>query len=167
MNGISTQGMVYIHSAPRALLPHVEWALGRLLGGPIGLDWQPQNQAPGQFRAETNFSADLNFGALASSELLGWGSLRFEIVQDAANEADGWRWAFTPSLGLFQGQLDSLGNLLVNEHRVRAIFDSATDLLEAKRLMARSLGEPWDVELEPFRFAHDEASVVWLKSVSN
>lgn len=167
MNGISTQGMVYIHSAPRALLPHVEWALGRLLGGPIGLDWQPQNQAPGQFRAETNFNADPVFGALASSELLGWGSLRFEIIQDAANEADGWRWAFTPSLGLFQGQLDSLGNLLVNEHRVHSIFDSATDLIEAKQLMAKALGEPWDVELEPFRFAHDEASVVWLKSVSN
>jgi hypothetical protein len=148
-------------------LPHVEWALGRLLGGPIGLEWQPQNQAPGQFRAETNFTADLNFGALASSELLGWGSLRFEIVQDAANEADGWRWAFTPSLGLFQGQLDSVGNLLVNEHRVRAIFDSATDLHDAKQLMARSLGEPWDLELEPFRFAHDESSVVWLKSVSS
>lgn len=167
MNAISAQGMVYIHSAPRALLPHVEWALGRLLGGPIGLLWQPQAQAAGQFRAETDFIADFDFGALASSELLGWGSLRFEIVQESVSGSESWRWAFTPSLGLFQGQLDSFGNLLVNEHRLRAVFETSPNLIEARAQISRALGEPWDDELEPFRRSHDDARVVWLRNASS
>lgn len=167
MNAYSARGMVYIHSAPRALLPHVEWALGRLLGGPIGLKWQPQAQAVGQFRAETDFTANFDFGALASSELLGWGSLRFEIIQESDSAAESSRWAFTPSLGLFQGQIDSFGNLLVNEHRLRAVFDSAPNLIEARVQISRALGEPWDEELEAFRQAHDESRVVWLRNATS
>ena len=30
-----TQGVVYIHSAPRALAPHIEWAAGGVLGMPF------------------------------------------------------------------------------------------------------------------------------------
>ena len=71
MIAIRTQGMVHIHSAPAALLPHVEWALGRLLGGPVGLQWTPQPLKPTQFRAETAWQSDPSFGAVLSSELLG------------------------------------------------------------------------------------------------
>ena len=81
MTGISAQGSVLIHSAPASLLPHVEWAIGRLLGGPAGLTWTPQPALASTFRTELEFDSSTSFGAVLASELLGWGSLRFEIIQ--------------------------------------------------------------------------------------
>ncbi len=168
MNGISAQGMVLIHSAPRALLPHVEWAIGRLLGGPTGIKWTPQPLGPGSFRAEHQWQADASFGAILASELMGWGALRFEIIQDQAPTTDGWRWAFTPRLGLFQGQMDSMGSVLLSEHRIRAMLETnGSNLLDLQSEMRNALGEPWDEELEAFRLAGADAPVIWLRSVGN
>ncbi len=165
---IRTQGMVYLHSAPAALLPHVEWALGRLLGGPVGLQWTPQPLKPAQFRAETAWHSDPSFGAVLSSELLGWGSIVFEIVQDEGGGQPGWRWAYTPSLGLFQSQIDVFGNVLVSEHRLTAIAEntgsSASDLTSQLRL---AVGAPWELELEQLRSASEDRSVIWLKTAAN
>ena len=30
---MTTRGVLYVHSAPRALCPHVEWAIAGVLGG--------------------------------------------------------------------------------------------------------------------------------------
>lgn len=178
MNGISVQGQsaadknasgtVFIHSAPAALLPHIEWALGRHLGGPIGLQWGPQPMKPGQFRTDLAWQSEPSFGALVSSELLGWGSISFEIIQEEGAGHAGWRWAFTPSLGLFQGQIDSFGNALVNEHRLGAIADSATSTIEEIRTQLRlAIGEPWDAELDQLRYPTEHSEVVWLKAAAN
>lgn len=167
MTGISAQGSVIIHSAPRALVPHIEWAIGRLLGGPIVIHWMPQPLAPSSLRANYSWQADEGFGAALASELLGWEALRFEIIQDQALQSDGWRWAYTPRLGLFQSQMDSLGSALVTEHRMRAILEEPThslDELQSKFLAA--IGQPWDDELESFRVAGADAPVIWLQSVS-
>ena len=168
MNGISAQGMVIIHSAPRALLPHVEWAIGRLLGGPTAIKWTPQPLAQGGFRAEYHWQSSESFGSVLTSELMGWGALRFEITQDQTPGVEGWRWAFTPRLGLFQGQQASMGNVLVNEHRMRAILENnPKDAAAIERELRNAMGEPWDEELENFRLAGAEAPVIWLRSVSN
>ena len=34
-----TSGVLFVHSAPKALAPHVEWALGTALGSPVTLEW--------------------------------------------------------------------------------------------------------------------------------
>ncbi len=47
-----TRGVLFVHSAPRALCPHVEWAAGGVLGVRLSLDWTPQPADPGTFRAE-------------------------------------------------------------------------------------------------------------------
>ena len=173
MNGISAQaapaeGMVFIHSAPAALLPHIEWALGRHLGGPVGLQWAPQPMKPGQFRTEQAWLSAPSFGAMLTSELLGWGSISFEIIQDERHGHAGWRWIFTPSLGLFQGQIDALGNALVNEHRLLAITDlDASNIAELRNQIRIAIGEPWDKELEKLRQASEDSPVVWLRSVAN
>ena len=36
------RGVIYIHSAPRALCPHLEWAVGRALGRAVNFDWADQ-----------------------------------------------------------------------------------------------------------------------------
>lgn len=173
MNGISThaapaQGMVFIHSAPAALMPHIEWALGRHLGGPVGLQWAAQPAKSSHFRTEHAWVAKPSFGAMLASELLGWGSISFEIIQDQAQGHPGWRWAFTPSLGLFQGQIDAMGNTLVNEHRLTALADfDVENLAELRNQMRLAIGEPWDRELEELRYASAESPVVWLRSVAN
>ena len=38
----STRGVVYIHSAPASLCPHIGWALESVLGRRMSLDWTPQ-----------------------------------------------------------------------------------------------------------------------------
>ena len=173
MDGISAQaapaeGMVFIHSAPAALLPHIEWALGRHLGGPVGLQWSPQPLKPGHFRSQHAWLSTSSFGAMLTSELLGWGSIAFEIVQDEGKGHAGWRWIFTPSLGLFQGQIDALGNALVNQHRLVAITDLDTsNLAEIRSQILLAIGEPWDRELEHLRQASDDSAVIWLRSVAN
>lgn len=173
MNGISATGadaagMVFIHSAPAALLPHVEWALGRLLGGPVGLQWTAQPLKLGHFRAELAWQAEPSFGPVASSELLGWGSIAFEIVQDEAVGHAGWRWSYTPSLGLFQAQIDSFGNVLVNEHKISALAELAgSTVADLRQQLRLAVGEPWERELEPLRQASEDFPVIWLKSVAN
>ena len=43
-----TRGVVYVHSAPLAVCPHVEWAIARVLASPVRLQWsaQPADPAP-------------------------------------------------------------------------------------------------------------------------
>ncbi|HMO12242.1 MAG TPA: DUF3145 family protein, partial [Actinotalea sp.] len=47
-----TRGVLFVHSAPRALCPHVEWAAGGVLGVRVLLDWTAQPADPGTYRAE-------------------------------------------------------------------------------------------------------------------
>ena len=41
-----TNGVVYVHSAPLAVVPHVEWAIARVLGAPVRLEWSSQPADP-------------------------------------------------------------------------------------------------------------------------
>jgi hypothetical protein len=160
MNGISAQGMVFIHSAPRALLPHLEWTIGRILGGPISPRWIPIG--PALFRTEFHWQGDTFTGAELTAELMGWKSLRFEVT------ADGYRWSFTPKLGLFHSETDEAGNLLVNEFRMKAALQIAgSNAIELQRQMRLLIGQPWDDELEAYRQQGADAPIIWLKSASN
>ena len=49
---MTTRGVLYVHSAPRALCPHVEWAVAGVLGTRVNLDWIRQPAAPGTWRSE-------------------------------------------------------------------------------------------------------------------
>ena len=42
MSGAITRGVLFVHSAPSALCPHVEWAAGGVLGMRLSLDWTAQ-----------------------------------------------------------------------------------------------------------------------------
>ena len=39
-----------MHSCPKALVPHVEWALAREVGKVVKLDWEPQPLMPTMMR---------------------------------------------------------------------------------------------------------------------
>lgn len=48
----SARGVVFIHSCARAVSAHVEWALARVFGTEVHIDWADQPIAPGMVRAE-------------------------------------------------------------------------------------------------------------------
>lgn len=164
MTGRTTRGVLFVHSVPPALCPHVEWAAGNALGREVRLEWTPQSAAPGMVRAELSWAGDDGAGARLASALRGWEHLRYEVTQDPTPESDGSRWAHTPELGIFHYQTDLAGNVVVPEDRIRAAMGagSHTEMLEALDL---ALGKAWDDDLEPFRYAGAGAPVRWLHRV--
>lgn len=159
-------GVVFIHSAPRALCPHVEWAAGRALGHAISFEWRPQPALKGAQRGEYYWDGPAGTGAAIASALRGWEHLRYEVTEDPSLGHDGARWMHTPDLGIFFAQTDTVGNMVIPEDRVRFAMESAgSDAFELHRELRLALGQAWDDELEPFRLATEGNSVVWLHAV--
>ena len=72
MSGAITRGVLFVHSAPRALCPHIEWAAGGVLGVRVSMDWTDQPAAPGLFRAEVSWQGPAGTGPRLTSALRGW-----------------------------------------------------------------------------------------------
>ncbi len=166
MSGVITRGVLFVHSAPRALTPHVEWAAGGALGVRVCLDWTPQPAAPGMSRAELSWQAGQGTGAQLTSALRGWAHLRYEVTEEPSAGVDGGRWSHTPELGIFHAVTDVHGNVVVPEDRIRAAVQAgATAAALLRDELDLALGSAWDDELEPFRYAGDGAPVRWLHRV--
>jgi hypothetical protein len=164
---VTTRGVVYIHAAPPALCPHVEWAISGVLGVRVALDWTPQPASPGTMRAELSWQATAGTSAGLASALRDWAHLRFEVTEEPSGSAEGERYSSTPALGLFHATTGVHGDILIREDRLRAAVaraaaDPATSLNRELDLL---LGTAWDAELEPFRYAGDGAPVRWLHQV--
>ena len=114
-----TRGVLFVHSCPRALCPHIEWAAQTVLDHPVTMEWTPQPAQAETFRAELSWAAPVGTGARLASALRGWEHLRYEITEDATAITDGGRWSYTPELGIFHAQTDVLGNVVIPEERVR------------------------------------------------
>jgi hypothetical protein len=164
---VATRGVVYVHSAPPALCPHVEWAVGGVLDQRVTFDWTPQPAAPGSLRAELSWQADPGTGSRLASALRDWVQLRFEVTEEPSAGAEGERWSSTPTLGLYHATTGVHGDIVVREDRLRAALaraaaDPATDVV---RELQGLLGKDWDDELETFRHAGEGAPVRWLHQV--
>lgn len=163
---VTTRGALYVHSAPRALCPHVEWAVAGVLGARVKLDWIRQPASPGTWRAEFSWQGDPGTASKLASALRGWHLLRFEVTAEPCAAAEGERYSSTPELGIFHAVTGMHGDILIPEDRLRAAVGRASrgeSELEAE--IAKLLGKPWDDELEPFRYAGEGAPVRWLHQV--
>jgi hypothetical protein len=161
-----TRGVLFVHSAPRALCPHVEWAAGGALGLRLSLDWIEQPAAPGLLRTELSWQGPQGTGAALTSSLRGWDHLRYEVTEEPSPGADGARWSHTPDLGIFHAVTDVHGNIVVPEDRIRAaVAVAGTDAHRLGGELDLALGRAWDDELEPFRCAGEGAPVRWLHRV--
>ncbi|MDN5558178.1 MAG: DUF3145 domain-containing protein [Ruaniaceae bacterium] len=165
MSGAFTRGVVFVHSAPRALCPHIEWAVGTVLDQRVTLDWTLQPAVAGMVRAEHSWIGPVGTGPRLASALRGWTHLRYEITEDATAISDGGRWSHTPELGIFHAQTDTHGNVVIPENRVRAALEHAHDAARMRRELDLALGQAWDDELEPFRYAGAGAPIKWLHRV--
>ncbi len=164
MSGATTRGVLFVHSAPRALCPHIEWAAGGVLGVRLSLDWIDQPAARSMLRTEFSWQAPAGTGAQLASALRGWAHLRFEVTEEPAPGVDGGRWSHTPDLGIFHAVTDVHGNVVVPEDRIRAAMQAGEPAVVMAELDL-ALGRAWDEELEPFRYAGDGAPVRWLHRV--
>jgi hypothetical protein len=107
----------------------------------------------------------VGLGSRLTSALRGWTHLRYEVTEEPSRGADGARWSHTPDLGIFHAVTDVHGNVLVPEDRVRAVMAHAADPERMRRELDLALGQAWDGELEPFRYAGAGAPVRWLHRV--
>ena len=167
MPRVMTRGVVFIHSTPAALCPHIIWALESALAHPVKMEWTRQTLGPTLMRAELTWTGEAGSGAKVASALRGWDGLRFEVTEEPSPGSDGSRWSHTPSLGIHHTWTSAGGDAVVNEDRLRAAIsiskgDSAILAQEIDLL----LGRAWDNELEPFRYAGDGDCVRWLHKVS-
>jgi len=165
MRGTYTRGVLFVHSTPPALCPHIEWAVGTALGQEVHLQWTDQPAAPGMVRSEFSWAGTTGSGARLASALRGWEHLRYEVTEEATAQSDGGRWSHTPALGIFHAQMDTVGNTVVPEDRVRAALENAGDETSLREMLDLALGQAWDEELEPFRYAGAGAPVRWLHRV--
>ncbi len=162
----AARGVFFVHSAPSALCPHIEWAVGGVLGAPVNLDWTPQPAQAGTYRAEFSWTGTVGSGAAITSALKGWDHLRFEVTEEPTSASEGARFSYTPKLGVFHAVTGLHGDILIPEDRlkaavVKAALGDTTLMLEIDKL----LGKPWDDELETFRYAGEGAPVRWLHQV--
>jgi len=157
---------MYVHSAPSALCPHVEWAVGGVLGMSVSFDWTVQPAQTSTHRTEYSWVGESGTASAIASALRGWNHLRFEITEEPTTGTEGARFSYTPDLGIFHAVTGIHGDIMIPEDRlkaavVKAALGDTTLLLEIDKL----LGKPWDDELETFRHAGDGAAVRWLHQV--
>ncbi len=166
MEAQTARGVLYVHSAPKALCSHIEWGVGRVLGVPARMQWNAQPIMSGAQRAEYQWEGRPGDAAAIASTLRGWMHLRFEVTEEASEGRDPGRWMHTPELGIFYSQCDAAGNAVVPEDRIRYAMElAAGNASELHRELRLALGQAWDDELEPFRTAGDNSPVVWMHRV--
>jgi len=162
----TTRGVLFVHSAPSALCPHVEWAVGGAFGMPVRLEWIPQPVERSTYRAEYAWTGPTGTAARLASALKGWQRIRFEVTEERTSATEAERYSYTPALGVFHAQTGVHGDILVAEDRIRsAMLSARTGGPDLDSALDQLLGRPWDCELEPFRYAGDSAPVRWLHEV--
>jgi hypothetical protein len=147
-----SEGLVFIHLAPSALLNHVEWTISGISGNPTKINWIPNESTIPSFRGVCKVSGSADWAETLASAFMNLKQLSFEVIRHAGAEGIGARWSFTPGLGMFHCATDQLGNLVVNENQLRLAMERAgSNALKLQAEIRKLLGQAWDDELEPFR----------------
>lgn len=160
-----TRGVVYVHSTPLAVCPHVEWAIARVLGTPVRLEWAAQPVEPGARRAEYVWSGQPGTGGDLAAALRQWPMLRFEVTEEPSPGFDGERIMHVPSRGLFRATASANGDIMIAEDRLRTLVAAAKGYEALAHSLERELGSAWDAELEPYRHAGEGSPVGLLTRV--
>jgi len=162
--------VLYVHSTPSALCPHIEWAAGGALGTAVSMAWTPQGAQAGHYRAELSWTCEPGTAAAIASALRGWNHLRFEVTEEPTASGqggtEGARFSYTPSLGIFHAVTGIHGDIMIPEDRLKAaVVKASLGDTTLNNEIDKLLGKPWDDELETFRHAGDGAPVRWLHQV--
>jgi hypothetical protein len=151
--------------APLAVVPHVEWAISRVLGSPARLHWSPQPVDRSR-RAECNWSGRPGTATEFVAALRSWPMLRFEVTEEPGPGFDGERFMHVPGRGVFRAAMSVTGDLLITEDQVRGVLATARGSEAIAHALEHLLGTAWDAELEPYRPAGEGAPATRLTQVS-
>ncbi|MGO4202023.1 DUF3145 domain-containing protein [Rhodococcus sp. TAF43] len=157
----ATTGVIYVHSSPAAVCPHVEWALTSILDARANLRWTAQPAVGGTLRATCDWSGPVGTGSRLAAGLRAWPLLYFEVTENPSDGVDGERFSHVPGLGLWRGSTSANGDVVVGEMRLRALLAKGADGFAAA--VEHALGTPWDEVLEPYRSGGEGAEVTWLR----
>ncbi len=160
-----TRGVIYVHSSPLAVCSHVEWAVARVLGAPVRLEWTAQPVEPAARRAQCSWTGAPGTGGELAAALRQWPMVRFEVTEDPSPGVDGERYMHVPGRGLFHAATSANGDIMLSEDRLRALVASARGYDTLAHTLEKALGAPWDAELEPYRHAADGAPMTLLTRV--
>lgn len=165
---MQTRGVIYIHSSPLAVCPHVEWAIGRVLDGSVTvkLGWNQQDAERGTMRAERAWTGYAGMGAEFAKALAQWPMLRFEVTEDPSAGVDGERIMHVPGRGVHRVAMSAGGDIMIAEDRIRALLATTTSAEALRGGLDQLLGLDWDRELEPYRQAAGGTEQSWLSQVS-
>jgi len=157
------RGEMKIYSCPKSICVHVDWALSDIFQSKIELDWKPQQIATGAFSANLSWLGPIGLSSRIVSILNKWPKLRLEVFQDSNGKVSGERYAVAPNLGIFRADINSLGETIVTETRLRSALERTRIENEPFEVeLAFLLGTPWDEDLEPFRRSHQGSIVKWI-----
>lgn len=147
------RGRLCIYSVPAALRNHVEWAilqniqvsnLNNLKELWVAVD-------VGQFGLEIQWHSEISTAPKLVNALKIWKLIRFEVSEFNAEGSVLYR--ATPDLGIHQANIDSLGNVILAESKIKSCIESSYSQQKLISNLESALGVAWDTELEPFRIA--------------
>ncbi|MFI5911526.1 DUF3145 domain-containing protein [Dactylosporangium sp. NPDC051541] len=160
-----TRGVIYVHSTPLAVSSHVEWAIARVLGAPVRLEWTVQPVEPSARRAQCSWTGATGTGGELAAALRQWPMIRFEVTEEPSPGVDGERFMQVPGRGLFRASTSANGDIVLSEDRLRSLLAGARGYEAMAHALEKALGAAWDVELEPYRHAGDGAPMTLLTRV--
>jgi hypothetical protein len=149
---------VALHACPTALQARIE-ALFNDLG--LSLSWAKQGLVAGHDSAEVTLRIGEEQAIELASNIYALGAIYFDMNQRQGKF--GLLFMGVPGLGVFRGELNESGSILLSEDRINQMVElSSGNHREFMRLLRVSLGQSWDDIMEPFRGAKYSNNVVLL-----
>jgi hypothetical protein len=105
----------------------------------------------GQFGLEIQWQSEISTAPKLVNALKIWKLIRFEVSE--FNAAGSVLYRATPDLGIHQANIDSLGNVILVESKIKTCIESSYSQPKLISNLESALGVAWDTELEPFRIA--------------
>ena len=108
------------------------------------------------YRSLVSWEGPQGSGAVLATSFMNLKQLIFEVTQQDSLDISGYRWCYTPTLGMFSSATDEAGNILVSENQLRYIVDSCgSNGLKLQAELRKVLGQAFDDELESYRELSD------------
>lgn len=140
-----------IHACPASEISRIQ----------IISNWTNQNLLLGFQTGEADLKLSTHVAENLVSELSQIPSCTFELIQSGKDS--GVLFMHQPGLGIFRGELNAAGSIVLSEDRLQIMLEQASgNHREFTRLLRLALGQSWDDLLEPFRAQEYSENVVLL-----
>jgi hypothetical protein len=160
----NVRGDLKIYSCPKYLCKPVEWALSEQFKIHINLNWVEQQIAPSTMASQIKWIGPFGLGSRIVSALSKWQKIRLEVFQESFKEYSAERYSLSPNLGIFRTDINSLGETVITESRLKtALWRARLENEPFEIELAFLLGTPWEEDLEPFRRATEGNNLKWIR----